>query len=708
MTTSMSSMPPMSSGRLPPACRETKTSSSYPEREPSRSTRVCRSPLPALCRRAQKWVSTRRYPRECRASALSASHMPTPNARKSTITSAGRLICLPSVQTTKRQLRISLGKSTSGSKPNRSITRKSPSTLTSTISRQWRGHLANFTTKKNCGRMPAAAHACATPSSLLERRRSRNERMLQGRLSMIRKKLVWAGILILVVLLWPGKAPSQAQTFKLQETTIEAVQNAYKTGRLTAHQLVELYLKRIDAYDKKGPAINSIITINPKPLDEADRLDAASKRSGLTGPLHGIPVIVKDQFDVKGMPTTLGSILFEGYLPDRDSFVAEKLRKAGAIILGKTTLGELGGGDTHGSLFGSTRNPYALDRTVGGSSGGSGAGLSANFATIAVGEEGFASIRRPSTWNSVVGMRPTAGLVSRGGMFDGWPEVTGSLGPMARTVTDLARLLDVMAGYDTEDPLTARGVGHIPETYTKFLDKNGLKGARLGILREPMGSGSEPQSADFAKVTAVFDKSVRELKSAGANVVDPISIPKLNQLPATRTIGPTEVQDAFKVFVGRSAKAPFKSIDELLRAPGFAKVVPYAQDRLRRTSDDTRYYRFLRAQDELMTNFMKVLADNKLDAIVYKSVEHQPTLIKDGVNPPFVNTKGVPHLNTFLVFVPAIAVPAGFTGDNLPAGITFMGRPYEEGTILKLAYGYEQATHHRKPPQSTPALPGAP
>src|SRR5438093_223945 len=210
---------------------------------------------------------------------------------------------------------------------------------------------------------------------------------------MIRKKLVWAGILILVVLLWPGKAPSQAQTFKLQETTIEAVQNAYKTGRLNAHQLVELYLKRIDAYDKKGPAINSIITINPKALDEADRLDAAFKRSGFTGPLHGIPVIVKDQFDVKGMPTTLGSILFEGYLPDRDSFVAEKLRKAGAIILGKTTLGELGGGDTHGSLFGSTRNPYALDRTVGGSSGGSGRGFRQTLRQVPSGEEGLRRFR---------------------------------------------------------------------------------------------------------------------------------------------------------------------------------------------------------------------------------------------------------------------------------------------------------------------------
>src|SRR5437899_2218947 len=335
--------------------------------------------------------------------------------------------------------------------------------------------------------------------------------------------LVCAAVLAVFGSFLPGRVTSQAQPFRLEETTIDAVHDAYKAGRLTSRQLVQLYLKRIDAYDKKGPAINSIITINPKALEEADRLDAAFKASGFAGPLHGIPVIVKDQMDVKGMPTTLGSILFKDYYPDRDSMVAEKLRKAGAIILGKATLGELGGGDTHGSLFGSTRNPYGLDRTAGGSSGGSGAGLSANFATIAVGEEGFASIRRPSTWNSVVGMRPTAGLVSRGGMFDGWPEVNGSLGPMARTVTDLAKLLDVMVGYDPEDPLTARGVSHIPDTYTKFLDRNGLQGARIGILREPMVQGAEPQAADSGKVRAVFDKAVRELKAAGANVVDPIT-----------------------------------------------------------------------------------------------------------------------------------------------------------------------------------------
>ena len=511
-----------------------------------------------------------------------------------------------------------------------------------------------------------------------------------------------------LVSLWPVRSMGQTKPFHLQEATIEDVHNAYKSGQLTAHQLVQLYLNRIEAYDKKGPSLNAIITVNPKALEDADRLDAAFKASGFVGPLHGIPVILKDQMDAKGMPTTLGSILFKSYYPDKDAFVAEKLRKAGAIILAKGTLGELGGGDTFGSLFGSTRNPFDLDRTVGGSSGGPGASVTANFTTVAVGEEGFASIRRPSTWNSIVGMRPTAGLVSRSGMYDGWPELNGSLGPMARTVTDVARLLDVMVGYDSEDPLTALGVGHAAASYTKFLDKNGLRGGRIGVLREPMGRDSEPQSEDFAKVSAVFNSTIGELKEAGAVVVDPIVIPKLKELLATRVEGPTESAEAFKVFFGRSAHTPFNSKEEMLRSPDFEKVVPYAQSRLRATSDVARHQRYLVARDELMISLSKVMADNKLDAIVYKSMEHQPTLIKDGTNPPYVNTKGAPFLNTFLVFVPAITVPGGFTTDNLPTGITFMGRPYEDRTLIKLAYGYEQATRHRKLPKTTPPLPGEP
>jgi Asp-tRNA(Asn)/Glu-tRNA(Gln) amidotransferase A subunit family amidase len=489
--------------------------------------------------------------------------------------------------------------------------------------------------------------------------------------------------------------------FKILEATIDDLHSAYKSGHLTCRQLIQMYLDRIEAFDTKGPAINAIITISSTALQDADKLDVAYKASGPVGALHGIPVILKDQVDAKGMPTTLGSVLFKNYYPDRDAFVVEKLKEARAIILGKATLGELGGGDTHGSLFGSTRNPYMLDRTVGGSSGGSAASVSANFTTVGVGQEGLASIRRPSTWNSIVGMRTTAGLVSRGGVYSGWPERAGSLGPMARTVRDAAILLDIMVGYDSEDPLTASGIGHIPDSFTSFLDKNGLMGARIGVLRESMGYHSETDSDDFKQVTEVFDNAIRELKAAEAEIVDPIVIPKLNELLAKRAGNPTSGDEAFRLYFGRSANPPFKSRAEAMQSPDFIQVARGAQNRLRSSSDPTKHYQYLIARDELMVNVLKVMADNKLDAIVHKSIEHQPTLIRDGLNPPYVNHKGAPHLNTFLVYVPTIVVPAGLTRDGLPAGISFLGRPYEDGEMIKLAYSYEQATHHRRPPAST-------
>lgn len=493
-------------------------------------------------------------------------------------------------------------------------------------------------------------------------------------------------------------------SFNLLEATIDDIHSAYKSGQLSVRQLVQMYLERIEAYDKKGPAINAIISVNSHALEEADQLDAKFKASGFVGPLHGIPIIIKDQADAKGMPTTLGSVLFRNYYPDRDAFVVEKLKKAGAIILAKSTLGELGGGDTHGSLFGSTRNPYDLDRTSGGSSGGSGASVAANFCAVAVGQEGFASIRRPSTWNSIIGMRPTAGLVSRGGVYAGWPSVAGSLGPMARTVRDLAKLLDVMVGYDPEDPLTARGVGHVPDSFTKFLDKEGLKGARIGILRESMGYDAEPESEDFEKITEIFNRAVAELKTAGADIVDPIVIPNLKELLAKRAGSFTDEIDSFSFYFGRSGNPPYKSREEAAQSPDFAKVIGRSQQRWTRPADAEKHYEYLLAREELTTHVLKVMADHKLDAIVHKAVEHQPTLIKDGVNPPFVDQKGAPHINTFLVFVPSIVVPAGFTRDNLPAGIAFLGRSYDDGNMIKLAYAYEQATHHRRPPASTTPL----
>jgi Asp-tRNA(Asn)/Glu-tRNA(Gln) amidotransferase A subunit family amidase len=275
---------------------------------------------------------------------------------------------------------------------------------------------------------------------------------------------------------------------------------------------------------------------------------------------------------------------------------------------------------------------------------------------------------------------------------------------MTRTVTDLAKLLDVMVGYDPEDPLTAMGVGHVPESYSQFLDPNGLRGARIGILRESMGFDSEPDSQDFAKVTAVFNRAVAEIQAAGATIVDPVVIPNLKASLAKRAPSVSEMERSFEVYFGRSTAAPFESFRQMLASPDFSRVVRYARNRLQITEDDSKRHQYLVARDELMIRFMKLMADNKLDAIVYKAVEHQPTLIEDGTGPPWVNTKGIPFLNTFLTFVPAIVVPAGFTTDNLPAGITFMAGPYKEGPLIKLAYAYEQATRYRKPPSSTPRL----
>lgn len=490
--------------------------------------------------------------------------------------------------------------------------------------------------------------------------------------------------------------------FRLLDTTIADIHAAYESGALTARRLVELYLERIAAYDQAGPKINAIISTNPRALEEADALDAAYRKGGLVGPLHGIPLIMKDQADVKDMPTTMGSVIFKDHFPDRDGFVVAKLKKAGAIFIGKSTLGELGAGDTHGSLFGSTRNVYDLERTAGGSSGGSGAAVSANFCAVAVGQEGYASIRRPSIWNGVAGMRPTAGLVSRSGVFGGWPSVFGSLGPMSRTVTDLAKLLDVMVGYDSEDPVTALGAPHIQPSYSAGLHAEALKGKRIGILRESMGFRSDPDSDDFAQVTAVFDQAVTDLAKVGAEVVDPVTIPDLNELLAKRARRDDDDVESFANYLKGSAAPPFHTREEAMATPAFEQVMRGAKSRWAQTHSVDQHNEYLRARDMLMMRLHQVMADLRLDAIVHKAVEHTPTLIRDGLNPPFMDQRGAPHLNTFLTYVPSVVVPAGFTASGLPAGITFLGLPYTDAEMLAFAFAYEQATGHRRPPETTP------
>jgi amidase len=509
-----------------------------------------------------------------------------------------------------------------------------------------------------------------------------------------------------------GQAQNGRQTavpFQVVEASIADIHAAFANGTLTARALTQQYLDRIEAYDKRGPVLNAIITINPRALEDAGTLDAQFRRSGLVGPLHGIPILVKDEIDAAGMPTTLGTLVFKDYRPPADAFVVGRLRKAGAIILGKTTLSEFAAGDTYGSMFGVTRNPYDPTRTAGGSSGGSGAALAANLSTLAIGEETAASIRRPGGWNALVTLRPTPGLVSRTGMWDGYPTTPAQMGPMARTVTDLARLLDAMVGYDPEDPLTALGVNvkHLP--YAQYLKRDGLKGARIGVLRELLGTSTDPASMEFKAVDAVFARNVAELKSAGATVIDPIVIPDLKKLMAVRATHPELADEAMALYLGRTPAWSLRTREAIGSHPGMDKAIPPAKATQWRNrpakTDWAQWGAYLRAREQLTINIAKVMADNRLDAIVHKTVEVPPIEIAEAINPPYkAGNNYVSTLNTFLVFAASMTVPSGYSEGGLPTGITFFGPAYSEPTLLTLAYAYEQATHHRSPPKTTPPL----
>jgi amidase len=259
-----------------------------------------------------------------------------------------------------------------------------------------------------------------------------------------------------------------------------------------------------------------------------------------------------------------------------------------------------------------------------------------------------------------------------------------------------------MVGYDPDDPATAHGVGRAPRSFAELLDANALKGARIGILREPMGYTSEPASEDFAKITEVFDRAVAKLGRAGATIVDPIVIPDLNPLLAKRVFGSDERDEGFAAYFRGIARPLYGSREEAAASPLFQELRKSVQERWLGNTTAAANYASLKARDLLMTNMLKAMADHELDVIVHKAVEHQPTLIADGINPPYVNQKGAPHINTFLQSVPSIVVPAGFTRDELPAGITFLGRPYDDTRMIRYAYAYEQATQHRRASATTP------
>ncbi len=521
---------------------------------------------------------------------------------------------------------------------------------------------------------------------------------------------------------------AEAATLNLATATIADLQAAYKTGKLSAEQVTQAYLKRIEAYDKQGPVINSVITLNPKALDVAKALDAERKAGKVRGPLHGVPIVLKDNFDTFDLPTTAGSQLLKGSIPPDDANVVKKLRDAGAIIVAKVNLSEWAGsgGSVSGatdpevlkagavpngssSMGGQTLNPHDLKRGPSGSSGGTGAAIAAVFAQFGLGSDTGGSVRGPSTANGIVGLKPTHGLMSRDGIvplalsFD-----TG--GPMARSVYDIAVSLGVMTGVDAADSATAKSAGHFESDYTKFLKAGSLKGARIGFAKDFTGKDDG--------VDAVMKASVAKLKALGATVVE-VKYPDY-LIAAKQPIYNQLVSTEFKAQVTqylKTTKPGFpKSFDEVVAlsndpkthysAPGKAYALKYTAS-IAQTLDDPAYLAVKNEQlAAVKSGIDAIFTKYKVDAIVYPTSPKPATLIVPDKPPqPSAGTDSATSFANETGY-PDLIVPAGMTPGGLPVAISFFGPAWSEPKLLGYGYDFEQATHALVEPKYTPAMPG--
>lgn len=492
-----------------------------------------------------------------------------------------------------------------------------------------------------------------------------------------------------------------AQSFRVEEATIAQIHVALRTGRVTCRGLVETYLARIDAYDKKGPSLNAVVLLNPEALKTADELDARMKAGAPMRPLECIPVVVKDNYETKGLRTTAGSQSLANFIPTRDAFVVQKIKDAGAIVLFKSNMAEFAFTplETVGSILpGYTFNPYALNHTTAGSSGGTAASVAANFGAVGLGTDTGNSIRGPSSHLSLVGMRSTMGLVSRTGVVP-LNFLADIAGPMTRSVEDAAVVLQVIAGPDPADPVTLLGAAHVPASYAAFLKKDALKGVRLGVLHDAY----DRPNAD-PEVLAVFKKALEELKAAGAEIVDPAAVDGLP--PRPQNPGPCRGFKYDLELYLAEAGAPVKTLDEIIKSGNFHPTIRRRLESAQTAEaagDDSpgcqtsRDFRQRFAEAVLAT-----MAKLKLDAFVYPTWSNPPAIIGDvRFNLAGDNSQVYAPTTGF----PAITVPMGFTrGGTLPAGLTIFGRPWDEGRLFGFAFAYEQATHHRKPPPTTPPL----
>jgi amidase len=517
-----------------------------------------------------------------------------------------------------------------------------------------------------------------------------------------------------------------AATLNIETATIADINAAYATGKLSSAKVVDAYLKRIEAFDKKGPTINAVITLNPHAMAEAKALDAERKAGKVRGPLHGIPIVLKDNYDTFDLPTTAGSQLLEGSIPPDDAFVVKKLREAGAIILAKVNLSEFAGsgGSVSGapeeiaklgrvpngssSAGGQTKNPHDLLRGPAGSSGGTGASIAAVFAQFGLGTDTGGSIRGPSSANGIVGLKPTHGLLSRDGIVPlGLSFDTG--GPMARSVHDIAVSLGVMTGVDFADAATLKSAGQYDIDYTKYLKTGSLKGARIGIARDFFGKD--------AGTDKVMESAVASLKKLGAVVVDPIKYPdyllQYRQGIYNLVVSAEFKADIAKYLATTAPKYP-KSLDEIVtlvsdpktgyRSPEKAVGLKYTAS-IALDLDDPIY---LAAKNEALaaskSAVLAIFAKYNLDAIVYPTSPRPATLIKPDPSAPPGGGGDSPTNIANQTGFPDLIVPAGMTPEGLPVTISFFGKAFSEANLIGYAYDFEQATKAIKLPKHTPAL----
>jgi amidase len=506
----------------------------------------------------------------------------------------------------------------------------------------------------------------------------------------------------------PLQAPaSRVRPFELEEATVSELQEGMKSGKYTARSISELYLRRIQELDKNGPAVNSVIELNADTLKIAPELDREREEKGPRGLLHGIPILVKANIGTHDrMSTTAGSLALSGSIPPKDSFVAKRLREAGAVILGKTNLSEWANFRSNNSTSGwsgqggLTRNPYALDRNPCGSSSGSGAGASANFSALAIGTETDGSIVCPSSANGIVGIKPTVGLVSRSVIIP-ISRSQDTAGPMARTVTDAAVLLGALTGVDPADPATAASSGRALTDYTKFLDQEGLRGARIGVVRKLFGPNE--------RVNKLMQNAIDAMKREGAEIVDPAEIATLGKFGQTEELVLLyEFKTGLNEYLAAlGPRAPVHSLKEIIafNEEHWKKEMPYFGQDL-----------FIQAEKKgpLSTpEYLSALEHNHrmartdgIDAVMDKY--HLDALVAPTGGPPWTtdlvngdHDTGGSSSPAAVAGYPDISVPAGFVF-GLPVGISFFGRAWSEPTLIKLAYAFEQATRLRQPPKFLP------